>query len=109
MNANNPPIRVKEILNKYPFLCEEEWLLRHFTMLTGVNLAAMKNDLSEKAVRIYRYFKAQKNPSGQLRTELASIAEGYKTFAMDKHLSKTHSFHQTILYCKLIYTMMTSR
>ena len=44
-------------------------------MLTGVNLAAMKNDVSEKAVRIYRYFKAQKNPNTQLRTELSSIAE----------------------------------
>jgi hypothetical protein len=72
---SNPPVPVKEILNKYPFLCEEEWLLGHFFRLTGVNLAALTGTVNKKAMKMYTYLKAQRKKTTQVKDELSLVAD----------------------------------
>ena len=74
---------IEDVLQRWPFLAEEKWLLDHFHVLTGIDLHEILNDsLMSKAYRLFVYLKTKSSP--------ASLVEGVRQIktTVSKHQNK---------------------
>ena len=58
---SNPPFRVSDIMQEWPFLFQKRWLCSHFEKLVGIDiLSRMTEALQNKGRRVINYFQHQK-------------------------------------------------
>jgi len=62
------------VLDSWPFLGEERWLLKHFQHLTGVTI--LGEAVAQKALQIYTYLVAQPKQSTLMKEVFSTIAIG---------------------------------
>lgn len=64
---NNLP--VEELLNTWPLLREQEFLIMHFEKLTGVNMSLLISSVEEKLEKLFAYCKTNNSKN----TEVSNI------------------------------------
>ncbi|PIK56129.1 hypothetical protein BSL78_06948 [Apostichopus japonicus] len=65
-----------ELMEKWPYLFEEAYLLDHFSTLTGVNLKEKVEESAKKKIpTLYRFLEQQASTTQRLRQTLHSIKD----------------------------------
>ena len=62
---------VPDVLNAWPFLGEERWLIKHFQHLTGVTISS--ESVAQKAIQFYTFLVAQPKQSNAMKDIFSSI------------------------------------
>ncbi|KAK2905511.1 hypothetical protein Q8A67_007310 [Cirrhinus molitorella] len=78
---SNPPPRLSDVMQEWPFLFQKRWLFSHFEKLTGIDiLSRLTVALQNKGRRIINYFLHQKLKwSGEIRDLLNEMENDART------------------------------
>uniref|UniRef100_A0A8C2FGN5 Uncharacterized protein n=1 Tax=Cyprinus carpio TaxID=7962 RepID=A0A8C2FGN5_CYPCA len=87
---SNPPPRLDDVMQEWPFLFQKRWLLCHFEKLTGIDiLSRLTMAIQNKGRRIINYFQHQKLKwRGEIQSLLTEMENDSRTL-QDQDLMAT--------------------